>query len=145
LDTHKIQAVLFACTYNAIRSPMAEGLFKRRFGSLAYVQSCGLKSGSLDPMAVFTMDDIGIDISSHKTRTFDELEDDNFDLIISLSPEAHHRALEFTRHLALDVEYWPTFDPTAIDGSREQQMQAYEQVRDELDRKIKDRFAGLKA
>ncbi len=145
MDTHKIQAVLFACTYNAIRSPMAEGLFKRRFGSLAYVQSCGLKSGSLDPMAVFTMDDIGIDISSHKTRTFDELEDDNFDLIISLSPEAHHRALEFTRHLALDVEYWPTFDPTAIDGSREQQMQAYEQVRDELDRKIKDRFAGLKA
>ena len=145
MDTNKIQAVLFACTYNAIRSPMAEGLFKRRFGNLAYVQSCGLKSGSLDPLAVFAMDEIGIDIANHRPRTFDELEDDNFDLIISLSPEAHHRALEFTRHLALDVEYWPTFDPTAIDGSREQQAQAYEQVRDELDRKIKERFADLKA
>lgn len=138
------QAILFCCTMNAIRSPMAEGIFKARFGKYAYVDSCGLKKGVLDPMAVFAMDEIGIDISKHRPKTFDALEDDNIDLIISLSPEAHHRALEFTRHLSLEVEYWPTFDPTMIDGSREQKMMAYEQVRDELDRKIRKRFAEYK-
>ncbi|MBN8648462.1 MAG: arsenate reductase ArsC [Caulobacterales bacterium] len=138
------QAILFACTMNSVRSPMAEGIFKARFGTKAYVDSCGLKKGDLDPMAVFAMDEIGIDISNHKPKTFDMLEDDNIDLIITLSPEAHHRALEFTRHLSLEVEYWPTFDPTIMDGSRDQKMMAYEQVRDELDRKIRKRFAELK-
>lgn len=122
---------------------MAEALFRRRFGSFAYVQSCGLKAGSLDPLVVFAMDELGLDVSGHQVRTFDQLEDDNFDVIISLSPESHHRALEFTRHLAIDVEYWPTFDPTAIDGSRDVRLAAYEQVRDELDRKIKERFSDL--
>lgn len=95
-------------------------------------------------MAVFAMDDLGVDISKHKPKTFDQLQDDNFDLIITLSPEAHHRALEFTRHLALQVEYWPTFDPTLAEGSRDMRLEAYEQVRDQLDRKIRDRFKGFK-
>lgn len=138
------QAILFACTMNAIRSPMAEALFKARFGTRAFVDSCGLKKGNLDPLAVFAMDEIGIDISKHRPKTFDALDDDNFDLIITLSPEAHHRALEFTRHLSLEVEYWPTFDPSLTDGSRDQRMMAYEQVRDELDKKIRSRFAEFK-
>lgn len=123
---------------------MAEALFKARFGTRAFVDSCGLKKGNLDPLAVFAMDEIGIDISKHRPKTFDALDDDNFDLIITLSPEAHHRALEFTRHLSLEVEYWPTFDPSLTDGSRDQRMMAYEQVRDELDKKIRSRFAEFK-
>lgn len=138
------QAVLFACTMNAIRSPMAEALFKLRFDKLAYVTSCGLRKGDLDPMAVFAMDDLGVDISKHKPKTFDDLEDDNFDLIVTLSPEAHHRALEYTRHLALEVEYWPTFDPSMVDGSRDQRLDAYVQTRNELDKKIRERFRDLK-
>lgn len=139
------QAVLFACTMNAIRSPMAEALFKLRFDKLAYVTSCGLRKGDLDPLAVFAMDDLGVDISKHKPKTFDELEDDNFDLIVTLSPEAHHRALEYTRHLALEVEYWPTFDPSMVDGSRDQRLDAFVQTRNELDKKIRERFRDLKA
>lgn len=144
MDERLPQAILFACTMNAIRSPMAENLFKLRFGKVAYVDSCGLKAGQLDPMAVVAMDDLGLDISKHRPKSFDQLQDDNFDLIVTLSPEAHHRALEYTRHLALTVEYWPTFDPTLVEGSRDQRLEAFEQVRDQLDRKIRERFKGYK-
>ncbi|WP_275671545.1 arsenate reductase ArsC [Pseudaquidulcibacter saccharophilus] len=138
------QAILFACTMNSIRSPMAEALFKLRFGTRAYCDSCGLRKGTIDPMAVFAMDDLGVDLSKHRAKTFDMLDDDNFDLIITLSPEAHHRALEFTRHLSLEVEFWNTFDPSLAEGTREQRMDAFIEVRNQLDRKIRDRFAELK-
>jgi protein-tyrosine-phosphatase len=139
------QSVLFACTMNAIRSPMAEALMKRRFGTRCFVDSCGLKKGdAVDPLAVFALDELGLDIMKHRPKTFDALEDTSFDLIVTLSPEAHHRALEFTRHLAVDVEYWPTFDPSLADGSRDQRLDAFRDVRDQLDRRIAQRFAGLK-
>jgi protein-tyrosine-phosphatase len=140
------QSVLFACTNNMIRSPMAEALFKRRFGSRAYGDSCGLRQGAnVDPMAVFALDELGLDLSRHRPKSFDALEDDSFDLIVTLSPEAHHRALEYTRSLATEVEYWPTFDPSLSEGSRDQRMDAYRDVRDQLDRKIRERFAMLRA
>ncbi|MGZ9034463.1 MAG: arsenate reductase/protein-tyrosine-phosphatase family protein, partial [Rhodospirillales bacterium] len=90
-------AVLFACTFNAVRSPMAEGILRARHGRRVYVESIGIRPGKLDPFAVQVMDEIGIDISGHEPRTFDDLEDESFDLIISLSPEAQHRAVEMTR------------------------------------------------
>lgn len=139
------RAVLFACGLNSVRSPMAAGLFKQLFGRSAYVGSAGVRSGELDPFAVAALDEVGIDISKHKPMTFEELEDLeglNFDLIVTLSPEAHHRALELTRTLAVDVEYWPTFDPTDAEGSREQRLDAYRAVRDDLMQHIKQRFAG---
>ena len=83
------------------------------------------------------MDEIGIDMSRHKPHTFEDLEDSSFDLIITLSPEAHHRALEFTRTMAVDVIYWPTIDPTAVQGTRETMLEAYRGVREGLDRRIK--------
>ena len=132
------QAILFACSHNAVRSPMAEAIGKHLFGREIYFASAGLRAGELDPFAVSAMDEIGIDISKHKPHSFDELEDDSFDLIISLSPEAHHRALEYTRALAVEVIYWPTIDPTAVQGSREQMLDAYRGVRDGLDKRIKD-------
>src|SRR6201992_2691869 len=117
------QAVLFACGFNSVRSPMAQSLLQQMFPQSLYVKSAGVKKGELDPFAVAVMAELGQDISSHKPTTFDELEaweGLNFDLIITLSPEAHHKALELTRTLAADAEYWPTHDPTTAHGSREQ-------------------------
>jgi len=127
---------------NSVRSPMAAGLFKHYF-SRTYVGSAGVRKGDLDPFAVAAMEEIGLDIAKHKPMTFEELEEWeglNFDLIVTLSPQAHHRALELTRTLAADVEYWPTADPTAIEGSREQRMNAYRDVRDQLLQRIRTRF-----
>jgi protein-tyrosine-phosphatase len=138
------QAVLFVCGHNAVRSPMAASLFRRLFRVPTYVASAGVRKGDLDPFAVVAMEEIGIDIGKHRPITFEELEDWeglNFDLIVTLSPEAHHKALELTRTLAADVEYWPTPDPTATEGSREQRLDAYRAVRELLTRRIKERFA----
>jgi len=139
------QAVLFACGLNSVRSPMAAALFRHRFGRSAYVGSAGVRRGELDQFAVAAMEEIGLDIAKHRPMTFEELDDWeglNFDLIVTLSPEAHHKALELTRTVAADVEYWPTPDPTIQEGSREQRLDAYRAVRDQLTRRIRDRFAG---
>jgi protein-tyrosine-phosphatase len=139
----KPQSVLFACGLNSIRSPMAAALFRQLFGKQIYVGSAGVRTGEIDPFAVATMEEIGIDISKHRPHTFEELEEWeglNFDLIITLSPEAHHKALDLTRTLAADVEYWPTPDPSDIQGNREQTLEAYRQVRDQLTQQIRTRF-----
>ena len=136
------QSILFCCTFNAVRSPMAEAIARYYFGREIYFASAGVKAGELDPFAVAAMDDIGIDIAKFKPHTFEDLEDSSFDLIISLSPEAHHKALEFTRTLAIEVHYWPTIDPTAVQGSREQMLDAYRNVRDGLKTRIVKLLAG---
>jgi protein-tyrosine-phosphatase len=133
-------SVLFCCTQNALRSPMAEGILKMLHGKHVFVDSVGVRAGELDPFAVAAMDEIGIDISRHRGKTFDNLEDTSFDLIISMSPEAHHKALEMTRTMACEVEFWNTFDPSLIEGSRDQRMDAYREVRDQLMRRIRQRF-----
>ena len=123
---------------------MAAGLFKHYFGR-TYVGSAGVRKGDLDPFAVAAMEELGLDIAKHKPMTFEEMEEWeglNFDLIITLAPEAHHKALELTRTMAADVEYWPTPDPTATEGTREQRLDAYREVRDQLMRRIKARFAA---
>jgi protein-tyrosine-phosphatase len=138
------QSVLFACGLNSVRSPMAASLLQQMFPQALYVRSAGVKKGELDPFAVAAMAEFGHDIASHKPITFDELEDWeglNFDLIITLSPEAHHKALELTRTLAADVEYWPTPDPTGAEGNREQKLAAYREVCDMLLARIRRRFA----
>lgn len=130
------QSILFCCTFNAVRSPMAEAIARYYYGREIYFASAGVRAGELDPFAVAAMDDIGIDIAKYRPHTFEDLEDSSFDLIVSLSPEAHHKALEFTRTLAVDVVYWPTVDPTAVQGSREQMLDAYRSVRDGLKKRI---------
>lgn len=141
--TRRPQSVLFMCAQNAVRSPMAEGLAKHFFGKSLYIQSAGAKSGQTDGFVVAVMDEMGIDISRHRPRTVDDLEELeglNFDLIITLSPEAHHKALDLTRTVAADVEYWPTPDPTITQGSRDQVLDAYRDVRDGLAKRIKARL-----
>jgi protein-tyrosine-phosphatase len=139
------QAVLFACGMNAVRSPMAAALFKHLFGRSTYVASAGVRQGELDPFAVIAMEEIGLDIAKHRPMTFEELEDWeglNFDLIVTLAPEAHHKALELTRTIAAEVEYWPTPDPTVVEGSRTQRLESYRAVREHLMLRIKDRFGA---
>lgn len=135
-------SVLFVCTHNAIRSPMAEAMLKHLHGHRIYVDSVGVRPGELDPFAVAVLDEIGIDLSRHRTKTLDDLEDESFDLVVSLSPEAHHRALEMTRTMACDVEYWPTLDPTAVEGNRETRMAAFRQTRDALLARITETFGA---
>ena len=141
--TARPQAVLFACNLNAVRSPMAAGLARQLLGKSVYVASAGVKKGEADPFAVAAMEEFGIDLSRHKPVTFEEfeeLEGFNVDLIVTLTPAAHHKALDLTRTLAVDVEYWPTPDPTAAEGSREQRLDAYRGVRDQLMGRIRERF-----
>jgi protein-tyrosine-phosphatase len=121
---------------------MAAAMFRQLFGSRIYVGSAGVRKRDLDPFAVAVMDEIGIDMSKHDPHTFEELEDWeglNFDLIVTLAPEAHHKALQLTHTLAAEVEYWPTPDPTVEEGSREQRMESYRAVRDQLLARIKAR------
>jgi protein-tyrosine-phosphatase len=140
---HNPQSVLFACGLNSVRSPMAASLLQQMFPKTLYVKSAGVRTGELDPFAVAVMAEFSQDISKHRPITFEGLDDWeglNFDLIITLSPEAHHKALELTRTLAAEVEYWPTHDATAAEGSREQRLDAYREVRDELMARIRERF-----
>lgn len=134
------KAVLFACNMNAVRSPMAEAILRHLAGRQIYVESAGVRAGEADPFAIAVMEEIGIDMSRHAPQAIADLYDSSFDLVVSLSPEAHHQALGMTRTQAIDAEYWPTIDPTAAMGSREQILNAYRDVRDTLFRRIKARF-----
>ena len=135
-------AVLFACTMNSVRSPLAAAILRHLAGRRIYIESAGVRAGGPDAFAAAVMDEIGIDISAHKPHTLRDLHDTSFDLIITLSPEAHHQALELTRTMAVEVEYWPTFDATMMigHGSREQVLPSSRAVSDKLFQRIKRRF-----
>ncbi|MBB3973237.1 protein-tyrosine-phosphatase [Hansschlegelia beijingensis] len=135
------QSVLFMCGQNVIRSPVAEALARHYFGRSLYVASAGVRPGDPDPFVEAALEEVGLTLGKHKPHTLEDLEDLNFDLIVSLAPEAHHAALELTRRLPVEVEYWPTLDPTiAAGGSREQVLGAYRAMRDSLTNRIRDRF-----
>lgn len=136
----KPAAVLFACTMNSVRSPMAEGILKHYHGRQIYVDSVGVRAGEPVGFMAQVMDEFGIDMSRHKSKTFADLEDTSYDLVISLSPEAQHSAVELTRTMACEVEYWPTFDPSVVTGSRDVMLDAYRQLRGDLIKRILDRF-----
>ena len=138
-------ALLFACTHNVIRSPMAAAFARHFYGNRVFVASCGVRPGEPDPFVTTVMDESGIDLSKHRPQSFADLEDSSFDIVISLSPEAHHRALELTRTMAIEAEYWPTLDPSATAGSREQILDSYRDVRDGLMKRIRIRFGALGA
>ena len=133
-------SVLFACSQNAIRSPMAENIMRYFHGRKVFVQSAGVRASEVDPFAIEVMDEIGIDIARHRSRSFEQLDDDYFDLVISLSPEAQHRAVELTRHSHCDIEFWHMPDPSVVEGSRETRLDAYRMLRDLLMRRIRQRF-----
>lgn len=135
-------SVLFACTTNRVRSPMAEAIAKHLLGRRIFVDSVGVRPDdpAPDPFCLAVLDEIGLDLSRHRTKAFDELEDASFDLVISLTPEAQHQAVELTRTMACEIEYWPTADPTLSEGNRETRLAAYRAVRDSLMERIIARF-----
>jgi protein-tyrosine-phosphatase len=134
-------SVLFACNVNSVRSPMAEALVKLLYGFEIYVDSCGVSpKPELDPFVVEVIDELGGDLSHHRPKSFDDLVDTSFDVVITLTPEAHHHALDLARGRAMQTEYWPTNDPTLASGNREAILDAYRRVRDELKARIIARF-----
>ncbi len=136
-------AVLFACTLNAIRSPMAAAILHHYLGDKIYVASAGIAAGDPDPFVGIIMDEIGIDLKKHRPHSFEDMEDSTFDLVITLSPEAKERAEHMQRSAAITVENWTIADASQVSGSREQIMDSYRSVRDELVKKITSRFEIL--
>ncbi|MBE0554553.1 MAG: low molecular weight phosphatase family protein [Rhodobacteraceae bacterium] len=140
------QSVLFCCDHNAVRSPMAEALMKKLHGRRVYVQSAGVKNDlEVDGFSIAVCKEIGVELSRHRSRSFEEMQewgDDlgQFDLIVALSSASQHMALELTRHCHIEVEYWPIVDPTALGETREAKLSAYRQTRDQIRDRILDRF-----
>jgi len=141
-------SVLFCCDYNSVRSPMAEGILKKLHGTRIYVQSAGVKHElEIDGFSIAVCDEIGVTLTQHRTRSFEEMEDwgdriDGYDLIVALSPASLRHAQEYTRYFAIEVEYWQIFDPTGIGETREEKLAAYRQARDQIQAKIEARFSG---
>ena len=135
-------SLLFACSENSVRSPMAEALAKRLYGQASYIDSVGVRASMVDGMAAAALDELGIDVHRHHAKTFDDVDPSSFDVIVTLSPEAHHQALEFTRGTAAEVEYWPVMDPSVVEGSREMRLSAYRSTRDQILARLKARFGA---
>jgi len=141
-------SVLFACDYNAVRSPIAEGVMKKLHGSAVYVQSAGVRQGlEIDGYAIAVCKEIGVELSRHRSRTMDEMEEwgddiSAFELVVALSPAAQRKALEFTAYCSLAVEYWPVLDPSGMGERREQTLHFYRQTRDQIAGKIAERFGS---
>ena len=140
------QSILFCCDHNAVRSPMAEGIMKKLYGTGTYVQSVGVINDlEIDGFSIAVCDEIGVELSRHRSRSFDEMErwgDDlsSFDLIVALSPASQRRALELTRLFHLTVEYWPILDPTGIGETREMKLVSYRQTRDQIKSKLREKW-----
>ncbi len=133
-------SVLFCCTMNEVRSPMAEGIMKCFHGSRIFVDSAGAYQGKLNPFMVEVMKEIGVDMSRHRPKTFENLSDDSFDFVISLSPEARDCASDLTRHMHYEERFWDIFDPTLVEGAREARLGAYRQARGQLQHRILELF-----
>jgi protein-tyrosine-phosphatase len=139
-------SVLFCCDDNALRSPMAEAIAKRDYGTRVYVQSAGVRAAAaVDPLAVEVCAEVGVDLGRHRLRSFQQMEAwgdqiGSYDLIVALSPAAQRHALEYTRWLTIEVVYWPSLDPTGIGADAAARRAAYRQTRDQIARRIRDRF-----
>ena len=145
------QSILFCCDHNSVRSPMAEGIAKKLYGTDVYLQSAGVKADlDIDGFAVSVCEELGIELSRHRSRSFDEMEqwgDDlsSFDLVVALSPASQRRALELTRHSHLEVEYWPILDPTGLGEGRNERLVSYRQARDQIHERLIARWGDQRA
>lgn len=141
-------SVLFCCDHNAVRSPMAEGIMKKLYGTGTYVQSAGVTNDlEIDGFSIAVCQELDVELSRHRSRSFDEMEnwgDDlgSFDLVIALSPASQRRALELTRFYHLEVEYWPILDPTGLGETRDAKLASYRQARDQIMQRLIDRFGA---
>ena len=119
---------------------------KKLYGKRCYVQSVGVKNDmEIDGFAITVCAEIGVEVSRHRSRSFDEMEqwgDDlsSFDLVLALSPASQRRALDLTQFFHIDVEYWPILDPTGLGDSREARLALYRQTRDQIHDRLVARF-----
>lgn len=140
------QSVLFCCDHNAVRSPMAEGIMKKFYGTGTYVQSAGVKNDlEIDGFSIAVCQEMDVELSRHRSRSFDEMEDwgddlSSFDLVVALSPASQRRALDLTRLFHLEVEYWPILDPTGLGETREAKLTSYRQARDQIIERLEGRW-----
>ena len=140
------QSILFCCDHNSVRSPMAEGIMKKFYGTGTYVQSVGVKGDlEIDGFAIAVCQELGVELSRHRSRGFDELEEwgdtlSSFDLIVALTPTSRETACQLTRVFHLDVEYWPIFDPSGQGENRETKLESYRKARDEIIEKLTERW-----
>jgi protein-tyrosine-phosphatase len=125
---------------------MAEGIMKKFYGTDTYVQSVGVKNDlEIDGFSIAVCQELDVELSRHRSRSFDEMEqwgDDlsSFDLVVALSPASQRRALELTRVFHLEVEYWPILDPTGLGESREAKLDSYRQSRDQIVQRLVERW-----
>ncbi|WP_417249269.1 low molecular weight phosphatase family protein [Celeribacter sp.] len=139
-------SVLFCCDHNAVRSPMAEGLMKKFYGTDIYVQSAGVKNDmDIDGFAIAVCEEMDVELHRHRARSFEDMRDwgddiSSYELVVALSPASQRQALELTRYYHLDVVYWPIMDPTGIGTTREQKLDAYRQARDQIIARMTERF-----
>ncbi|MEO9683848.1 MAG: low molecular weight phosphatase family protein [Tateyamaria sp.] len=147
--THPLpQSVLFCCDHNAVRSPMAEGIMKKFYGQGTYVQSVGVQNDmEIDGFSIAVCHELGVELSRHRSRSFDEMEEwgedlSSFDLVVALSPASQARAMELTRFYHLEVEFWPTLDPTGLGETREAKLESYRATRDQIITRLTDRWGA---
>ncbi|MFY2822911.1 low molecular weight phosphatase family protein [Ruegeria sp. MALMAid1280] len=140
------QSVLFCCDHNSVRSPMAEGIMKKFYGTGTYVQSAGVHNDlEIDGFCISVCHEIGVELSRHRSRSFDEMQEwgddlSSFDLVVALSPASQRKALELTRIFHLDVDYWPIMDPTGLGENREEKLHHYRQTRDQIIGHLRERW-----
>ena len=132
----QVSAVLFACNVNAVRSAMAEAMVKHAFPGEIFVDSCGVTPGAQDGFAAAVMHEIGIDMSAHEPKSFDDLESGFYDVIISFSSEAHDVARALTQNIDCEPLYWPVDNLANLIGSRDEMLRAYRHVRDDISDKL---------
>ena len=140
-DPERVSSVLFLCGMNAIRSPMAEAIARTLLPQGVYISSAGVRAGERDPFVDIVLSEHGISLLDHEPRVFDGMEDTSFDLIVTMAPEAHHVALDETGTQSVFVEFWPMPDPSAAEGTRNQILDAYRELYDRIETRIKERFA----
>jgi len=137
--------VLFVCNFNAVRSPMAEFIGKHICGQNVQIESVGVDGdlGEVNPFTVSVMNEIGLDISKHTPKHINDLENGSYDLIVTLSPQAHQWAKNYYQNTTILIENWPTIDPTQSRGNRENIIAAFRSVRDDLEEKIRNRLLNI--
>ncbi|MEH6836176.1 MULTISPECIES: low molecular weight phosphatase family protein [Falsihalocynthiibacter] len=139
-------SVLFCCDHNAVRSPMAEGIMKALYGTSIYIQSAGVKNDlEIDGFAIAVCKEIGVELSRHRSRSFDEMQEwgddlSSYDLVVALSPASQRRVLDLTRIYHIEIEYWPILDPTGLGEGREDRLLSYRQTRDQIRDQLLERF-----
>jgi protein-tyrosine-phosphatase len=142
MSKDKVESLLFVCNLNSVRSPIAECLAKDICGDRVFIDSIGIQDELLEinPFAISILEEAGLDLSNHKPKHFENLNDTSFDLIVCLSAEAEEKMKILTRGFDVKIELWQTEDPSLEKGNRENIMSAFRIVRNALKLKIQERL-----